>query len=54
MPDVNIKLISPVDTINYAEKRKTYLLDVKVLENLKQAIKQARDVNVQVRKMDRG
>jgi hypothetical protein len=45
MSDVNVKLISPADPRTYAEKSSPYLLNVEVLETLKQAIKQAKDAN---------
>jgi hypothetical protein len=43
MSDLNVKLISPADPRLYEQKTSSYLLNVEVLEDLKQAIKQAKD-----------
>ena len=46
MPDVNVKLISPTyHPRTDVEERSSYLLNVEVLEDLKQAIRQAKDAN---------
>lgn len=44
MSDVNVKLVSPSDPRLYEQKTSSYLLNVEVLEDLKEAIKQAKDV----------
>jgi hypothetical protein len=43
MSDVNVKLVSPADPRLYEQRTSSYLLNVEVLEDLKQAIKQAKD-----------
>lgn len=45
MPDVSVKLVSPGDPKIYEERSSPYLLNVEVLESLKQAIKQAKDAS---------
>jgi hypothetical protein len=45
MSDVNVKVVSPSDPRFRDEETSSYLLNVQVLEELKQAIKQAKDAN---------
>ncbi len=45
MSDLNIKLVSPADPRLYEQKTSSYLLNVEVLEDLKQAIKEAKDAS---------
>jgi hypothetical protein len=43
MSDVNVKLTAPADPRLYEQQSSSYLLNVEVLENLKQAIRDAKD-----------
>lgn len=43
MSDLNIKLVAPADPRLYEQRTSSYLLNQEVLEDLKQAIKQAKD-----------
>jgi hypothetical protein len=43
MADANVKLVAPADPRIYEQKTSSYLLNMDVLEDLKQAIKQAKD-----------
>jgi len=45
MSDLNIKLVSPADPRLYEQKTSSYLLNVEMLEDLKQAIKEAKDAS---------
>ncbi len=45
MSDVNVKLVSPAGPRTYEERSSPYLLNVEVLESLKQAIKQAKEAS---------
>lgn len=43
MTDVNVKLISSADPRHYEQETSSYLLDTKVVEDLKEAVKNAKD-----------
>jgi hypothetical protein len=45
MADMNIKLVAPLEPKTNVEDRSPYLLNVEVLESLKQAIKQAKSTS---------
>lgn len=45
MSDVNIKLISWGDSRFYEQETSSYLLNVKVLDDLKEAIRQAKNAS---------
>ncbi len=47
MTDVTIKLLAPTDPRYHEQTTSSYLLNVEVLEELREAIKQAKDSNAQ-------
>ena len=49
MTDVNVKLVASSDPRHHEQTTSSYLLNVDVLEDLKEAIKQAKDSNGQNR-----
>ena len=53
MSNVYVKIVSLADPRTYVEKDSNYLLNIEVLETLKQAIKQAKDASRMEAKNDR-
>lgn len=47
MTDVTIKLVAPTDPRYHEQTTSSYLLNVDVLEDLREAIKQAKDSSAQ-------
>jgi len=45
MSDLHVKLVTPPDSRLYEQKTSSYLLDVSVLEDLKEAIRNAKSTN---------